>query len=100
VCWSPDHEEDAVSDHDARQPAARDRDEATRHHPDGTAHGPHDVPHDDRVPSGAPGAGRRPGVHPEAARAGRTKPAIAGAVALGVVALLVYLAVAAGIIGG
>jgi hypothetical protein len=76
------------------------QEDEVRHHPDGTAHGPHDVPHEDQAPAGAPGAARRPGVHPEAARASRTKPAIAGAVALGVVALLVYLAVGAGILGG
>jgi hypothetical protein len=70
------------------------------HHPDQTAHGPHDVPHDDRAPREAAGAGRRPGMHPEVERASRTKPAVLGAVALGVVALLVYLAVGAGIIGG
>jgi hypothetical protein len=79
--------------------ADRDEDQP-RHHPDGTAHGPHDVPHDDSRPAGAPGAGRRPGMHPEAERASRTGPAVAGAVALGVIALLVYLAVGAGILGG
>jgi hypothetical protein len=71
-----------------------------RHHPDGTAHGPHDVPHDDRPPQGAAGAGRRPGMHPEAERSGRSSPAVIGAVAIGVIALLVYLAVGAGIVGG
>jgi hypothetical protein len=76
-----------------------DRD-GPRHHPDGTAHGPHDVPHDDHAPAGAAGADRRPGMHPEAERSGRSTPAIAAAVAIGVVALLVYLAVGAGIIGG
>jgi hypothetical protein len=76
-----------------------DRDQP-RHHPDQTAHGPHDVPHDDQAPAGAAGADRRPGMHPEVERAGRSRSAVAGAIALGVIALLVYLAVGAGIIGG
>jgi hypothetical protein len=87
---------------DPRRPA-HDPDrqpDVPHHHPDQTAHGPHDAAASDAAPAGAPGAERRPGVHPEADRASRTKPAIAGAVALGVVALLVYLAVGAGILGG
>jgi hypothetical protein len=76
-----------------------DRDQP-RHHPDQTAHGPHDVPHDDRAPAGAAGADRRPGMHPEVERASRSRTAVAGAIALGVIALVVYLAVGAGIIGG
>jgi hypothetical protein len=92
-----------MSEHDQprRQPDdLRAEQNGAHRHPDGTAHGPHDVPPSDPPPAGAAGAGRRPGVHPEAARASRTKPAIAGAIALGVVALIVYLAVGAGIIGG
>jgi hypothetical protein len=70
------------------------------HHPDQTAHGPHDVPHDDRAPGEATGAGRRPGMHPEIERASRTKPAVAGAIALGVIGLLVFVLWTAGLVGG
>jgi hypothetical protein len=69
-----------------------------RHHPDETAHGPHDVPADDRAP--AAGADRRPGMHPEAERASSSKPAVAGAIALGVIGLLVFILWTAGLVGG
>jgi hypothetical protein len=69
-----------------------------RHHPDQTAHGPHDVPDDDRAPTA--GADRRPGMHPDMERASSSRPAVAGAIALGVIGLIVFILWTAGLVGG